>query len=212
MTEAATQAQMQHFIEIDQENHRYFVDGEEKISVTQVLSTLGMIDDRWYTEYGRWRGSAVHLASRFFDEKDVDRRTLDQAIKPFLADWVKFREMTKFVPSEIETQLYDPEFDFCGTPDRIGYFCLDTTPDIPNMIVDLKAYQGGQIPWWVRYQLAGYGRLKDKKRAFHRFAVVLTGDGPKVEHFSLSDYVEDVNEFLACVRAAKLKRRNQEGG
>jgi len=217
------------YIELDQATHRYFVDGEEQLGVTRILQLCGFIDDRWYTEYGRWRGSAVHRATHYFDEGDIDRRTLDPVIKPFVADWKAFREATRFMPVEIEQPVFEPTYGYCGTPDRIGFFALSdlakffswekvkgllgkTEPAAePNVIVDIKAYPGGQVPWWVRYQLAGYGRARDPKRVFHRFAVVLTGETHKVKDYPLDEYVEDVNDFLSCVRVARIRLRNQEG-
>lgn len=195
------------YIEIDEATHTYYVDGVESISVTQVLKLAGLVDDRWYTEYGRWRGSAVHKATHYFDDGDIDRRTLDPAVKPFVADWKLFREQTGFMPTLIEKPHHDPIYNYCGTPDRRGYF-KDVNPEAQNVLIDIKAYPGGSVPFWVRHQLAGYGRLIDPNRIFHRFAVVLTGDGPNVMSYPLSEYAEDVNNFLACVRVARLRQAN----
>ena len=196
-----------HYIELDQSTHTYFVDGIESISVTQVLKLAGLVDDRWFTEFGRWRGSAVHLATKYFDEGDIDRRTLDPAVKPFVADWKKFREDTGFTPTLIEQPLYDSLYNFCGTPDRRGYF-MGGDPKESNEIIDIKCYPGGHVPWWVRLQLAAYGRLIDPRRVFRRYAVILTGDGPVIEEYPSTNYVEDVDSFLACARVARLQLAN----
>lgn len=206
------QQQPQHYIELDPETHTYYVDGEPEIGVTSVLHANGLIDDRWYTEYGRWRGSAVHKATHYFDDGDIDRRTLDPAIKPFVADWKKFRDDTGFTPTLIEVPLYDPLHRYCGTPDRVGYFGWNKESKDSNVLLDLKAYPNGQIPEWVRYQMAAYGRLVDPKKVFHRFAVQLTGDGPKIESYPTDSYVDDVNDFLACVRVARLHQKLKRGG
>jgi hypothetical protein len=195
------------YIELDPETHTYYVDGIEQIGVTKILKLAGLIDDRWYTEYGRWRGSAVHKACHYFDEGDIDRRTLDPAIKPFVADWKDFRERTGFTPTVIEKACYSSLHNFCGTPDRVGYFSLWQKGEEPTVLADIKAYPSGQVPAWVRYQLAGYGYLIDPGRIFHRFAIVLTGKGPTVESYDMEDYVEDVNDFLACIRVARLKEK-----
>jgi len=207
---AAIPAQAQHYIELDPATHTYYVDGAEAIGVTEVLRLGGLIEDTWYTEYGRWRGSAVHKATHYFDEGDIDRRTLDPVIKPFVADWKKFREDTGFTPTLIETPLYDPLHGYCGTPDRVGYFGWNKEKD-PNVLIDLKAYPNSQIPEWVRYQMAAYGRLVDPNKVFHRFAVRLTGNGPKVDSYPTDTYVEDLNDFLACVRVARLHQKLNGG-
>jgi hypothetical protein len=196
-----------HLMEFDAENHIYYVDGDPKISVTQVLKEAGLIDTAWFTEFGRWRGSAVHKATHYFDEGDMDRRTLDPVVKPFVADWKLFREQTGFTPTMIEKQFYDEAYGFCGTPDRRGYF-IGGKPEDSNELIDIKTYPGGKAPWWTRYQLAGYGRLLDRRRIFRRYAVVLTGHGANIEEYPSTDYVEDVNNFLACIAVARLKLAN----
>ncbi len=192
-------------MEFDAETHTYFVDGEVVPSVTQVLKNAGLVDDRWFTEFGRWRGSAVHKATHYFDEGDMDRRTLDPIVKPFVADWKTFRDSTGFTPTLIEKPLYDSIYNFCGTPDRRGFFLGGRAED-SNEVIDIKTYPGGKAPWWTRLQLAAYGRLLDPCKIFRRYAVVLTGEGPNVEEYSVDSYLNDVNDFLCCIRVAVLKQ------
>lgn len=196
--------QPEYFMEFDAENHVYYVNGEVVPSVTQILKEAGLVDTTWFTEFGRWRGSAVHKATHYFDEGDMDRRTLDPVVKPFVADWKRFREDTGFTPTLIEKPLYEPIYGYCGTPDRRGYF-LGGKPEDSNEVIDLKTYPGGKAPWWTRLQLAAYGRMLDRTRIFRRYAVVLTGDGPKVEEYPVETYVQDRDDFFACVRVARLK-------
>lgn len=195
------------FLEFDEASHTYFVDGEVKLSVTQILKEAGIVDTQWFTEFGRWRGSAVHKATQYWDEGDMDRRTLDPIVKPFVNDWKVFREKTGFAPTMIEQTFYDPTYDYCGKPDRRGYF-LGGKPEISNELIDLKTYPSGKCPWWTRLQLAAYGRLLDPSRIFRRYAVVLTGNGPNVEEYPVETYLEDQNDFFACIRVARLRLEN----
>lgn len=194
-------------LEFDAASHTYYADGEAKLSVTQILKEAGLVDTQWFTEFGRWRGSAVHKATQYFDEGDIDRRTLDPVVKPFVKDWKEFREATGFTPTMIEKQFYDSVYDYCGTPDRRGYFTGGRAQD-SHELIDIKTYPGGKAPWWTRYQLAAYGRLLDRTKIFRRYAIVLTGHGANVEEYPSKDYVEDVNDFLSCVRVARLKLAN----
>lgn len=194
-------------MEFDEATHTYFVDGEIKLSVTQILKEAGLVDTQWFTEFGRWRGSAVHKATMYYDEGDMDRRTLDPIVKPFVADWKNFRDQTGFTHTLMEKKLYDGVYDYCGQPDRRGYF-VGGKPEDSNELIDIKTYPGGKAPWWTRLQLAAYGRLCDPYRIFRRYAVVLTGNGPNVEEYPVDSYVEDVNGFLACIRVARLKLSN----
>lgn len=196
------------YIELDEATHTYYVDGTETISVTQTLHDAGFVDDRWFTEFGRWRGSAVHAATMYFDQNDIDRRTLDPEVKPFVADWAKFRVDTGFTPTVIEQPFYDSLYNYCGKPDRRGYF-MGGKPEDSNELIDIKTYPSGQAPWWTRYQLAGYGRLLDPKRVFRRYAVVLTGNGANVQEYKTEDYLEDVNDFLAAIRTARVLKANR---
>jgi hypothetical protein len=203
-----------YYIEMDEASHVYFVDGEPKLSVTQILKAAGFIDTQFFTEFGRWRGSETHKATHYYDEGDLDERTIDQKIKPFLRGYKNFRAETKFTPTLIEVPLYSDRFDFCGRPDRRGFFAGDGSDDEANEIIDLKCYPGGQPPWWTRFQLAGYGYLLDPHRLFRRFAVVLTGEGERgynVKEYSRDSYVQDVDRFLACVAVAHMQREFMGG-
>ena len=57
----------------DPDTHQYWVGGEKVLSVTQILKTCGLIDDTWYTEKGRQRGQAVHLATQLYDEDYITK-------------------------------------------------------------------------------------------------------------------------------------------
>lgn len=196
----------QPYIELSDE-HEYFVDGELKPSVTQILKHAGLVDTTWFTEFGRWRGSAVHKATMYFDQGDIDRRTLDPIVKPFVSDWADFRKKTGFTPTMIEEKRYDHIYDYCGTFDRVGYFAGEK-PEDANVLIDLKTYPSGTIPFWVRYQLSGYGRLLDPKRIWRRIACVLTGNGANVIEYAQQDYMSDINKFLACTVVARIKQEN----
>lgn len=197
----------EYFLEFDEASHTYYVDGTPKMSVTQIMHIAGIVDDRFFTEFGRWRGSAVHKATQYWDEGDYDRRTSDPVVKPFVADWVAFRKATGFTPTMIEKTFYDPTYDYCGKPDRRGYF-LGGKPENSNELIDLKTYPGGKCPWWTRLQLAAYGRLLDPTRIFRRYAVVLTGNGANVQEYPADTYMDDLNDFLACIRVARLRLSN----
>lgn len=188
-------------IEFDEVTHTYYVDGDIKPSVTQVLNICGMVDARWFTEYGRWRGSAVHKATHYYDEGDIDRRTIDKAVTPRLNSWIKFRKDTGYTPTMVEQIYYDDIRDFCGRPDRRGYL-VGGDPNESNDIVDIKNYKP---QWWVRYQLAGYGFLMDKHRLFRRWSVELRDDGYDMVEYPRDDYIADVDAFLCMVKTAQVK-------
>lgn len=197
-----------YMIEMDEDAHQYYVDGDPKPSVTQILKANGFIDTTWFTEFGRWRGSETHKATHFYDEGDLDRRTIDPTVKRFLGGYIKFKELTKFQPTMIEVPLYSDRYEYCGRPDRRGFFAGQGKAEEANEIIDFKCYPGGRPPWWTRFQLAAYGHLSDPHRIFRRWALVLTGEGEhgyNIFEYPRDTYVHDVERFLACVAVAHMQ-------
>lgn len=136
-------------VTFESDGHQYTIDGRPVPSVTQVLSTVGVIEYRGYDHgYGRERGTAVHHATALDDEGDLDEDALDDRVRPYLAAWRAFRAETGFQPSLIE-EVMGCALGFCGTPDRIGVW--DRHPG--EVVLELKT---GSTPWWVGLQLAGY--------------------------------------------------------
>ncbi|MGH7935936.1 MAG: hypothetical protein ACREF8_02885 [Chthoniobacterales bacterium] len=189
-------------IEFDEESHTYFVDGETVPSVTQILKAEGVVDDRWFTEFGRWRGSAVHRAIHLAAENRLDRRSLDPRIKPYLKAAESFQKTTKFFPAMVEQQVWEEAFRYCGTLDAVGYFA-SANPCEPHILVDYKTYDPQP---WTALQLAAYGRALDPKAVFRRIAVCLASDGTyRLKEFVLTEYVADVNTFLAMTVSHRWK-------
>lgn len=202
------------YIELEESTHTYFVDGAPKLSVTQILKACGFIDSRWFSDYGRWRGSEAHKATHYYDEGDLDRRTIDPKIKPFLQGYINFKAKTKFQPVLIEKKLYSEDYEYCGSPDRIGFFSGHGSAEEANEIIDFKCYPGGRPPWWARFQLAAYGQLANPNQLFRRFALVLTGEGEhgySVVEYPRETYTQDVDRFLACVAVAHMQREFMGG-
>jgi hypothetical protein len=192
-------------VEFDAETHTYFVDGEPWQHVTGILKAAGVVDDAWFTEYGRWRGSATHRATHLLDEKRLEKRSLDEAIKPRVAAWQLFKEKTKFEPAMIEQVVWCDTHQFCGTLDRTGRF-IGAEPGSATPIIDMKNYPP---PDWVAIQLAAYGWALDPTQVFRRIAVELKADGTySLREFPLQQYLDDVNTFLAMVSVARWKQRH----
>jgi len=91
-------------------------------SVTQILKAEGFIDTTYYTEYGRDRGSFVHLACHYDDIGDLDEDTLDPEIKPYLDAYRRFKAESGFVVEQSETPMMSTKYLYAGTPDKIGAF------------------------------------------------------------------------------------------
>ena len=109
--------------------HEYFqLKGTEKkklISVTEVLSGMGLIDMRGVPAELLARaqkfGKALHYATALDDVCKLDESTVkDTMLRNHLESWRKFRKEWgyKFEENEIEQIMYHPLFLFAGTPDR----------------------------------------------------------------------------------------------
>ena len=184
-------------VEFNPEKHEY--DGGRKISVTKALVRAGLIDTAWFTEFGRDRGSAVHLATRYYDEGDLDIDSIDPAVRPYLDAYRAYREETGWIWSAIEEPMAGA--GFAGTPDRIA-----KAPT--KAIIDIKT---GAFQPWHSIQLAAYAAMTGDPFRYERIGLYLTEDGKfSVRVFPKSEYFADINVFQSCVNIANWKRRNNK--
>jgi hypothetical protein len=194
-------------LEFDEQSHTYRLDGADLPSVTQAICEAGLVDIRWFTEYSRWRGSAVHLACWFDDQNDLDESTVEPSLMGYVEAYRRFRENYQFETKDIEARQYHPVFRYAGTPDRVGIVRGNPA------IVDLKsgvALAGHPV------QLASYAHLPSSLNLspydFERVAVYLQADGTyKVKSYSRADLANDWNVFLAALYFTNWKRSHKIG-
>ena len=67
-------------VPFDREKHEYRAGGRQLFGVTTVLKRAGIVDDEWWNEQARDRGSKVHDAIQFLDEGCLDWDKLDPAL------------------------------------------------------------------------------------------------------------------------------------
>jgi len=167
----------------DAETHTYTLDGRRLISLTEALHVAGFISgEEWFTEEARLRGSAVHAACWYFDERDFNESTLDPRIRPYLDAWKRFREESGWAAENTDESGRDtsikeePLWSFEGfatTPDRVGELGGHPT------ILEIKT--GLESPWHGP-QTAGQAIARSERtgRALHtlrRYGVYLRNDG-----------------------------------
>ena len=109
-------------VDFTEEGHRYTLNGERLASVTGILAAEGFIDTAFYTEYGRQRGSFVHLARHYDDIGCLDESTIDPEIAPYLEAWRRFKRESGFVVCQSEIPLANLTYRYAGKPDVIGNF------------------------------------------------------------------------------------------
>jgi hypothetical protein len=193
----------------DADAHRYLrPDGRPYGgSVTGTIKAAGLFSDAFFTDFGRERGTYVHTLTELYDQADLDESTVDVALAPYLAAWVRFKLDYKFIVSTvggeyaIERRYGDDTIDIAGTVDRIGFVGTKLA------VVDLKS--GAYMPWHP-VQLAAYADFAsrsgefDEGQRFARYGVYLTSDG-KYEARQYTDRA-DLKVWQAAVTIAQWKR------
>lgn len=187
----------------DAELHQYSLDGQILPSVTQVLEACGVVDYSYLPPATRrmalGRGSAVHSATQFDDEGDLDETLLDDELVPYVAAWRRFRAETGFVPDLIEHRDHHPKYQYAGTLDRRGSF-----PDGTKAICDIKS---NSSEGWVSLQLAAYSAFFESPRAYRRICAEVHKDATyRLIEFPSANYTADFGRFLACMTVYRLQQ------
>lgn len=110
-------------LHFDPESHTYRVGGAVVPSVTQLLRPVGFDYDtipQYRVEYAAQRGTAVHLATEFDDDGDLDDESIDLEILPYVQAWRRFREESGFQVFRSEVRVYSERHGFAGTFDCLG--------------------------------------------------------------------------------------------
>jgi hypothetical protein len=182
------------------ENHQYWVDGRPQLGLNEILLQAGLIEEKWYTEDAKERGSEVH---RVIAELLLERQVpVPRSIQGYFQAAMKFLNQSGFLADHVEESVHSPTYQFCTTPDAWG-----AVQDKPA-IVEFKT---GQPAKWHGLQLAGQALAindsasRDKKAwlAFQRFGVYLADTGKyRVVHYQSSD---DLGVFLAALTICRWK-------
>jgi len=165
-----------------------------------MLKAEGLIDDTWLDPSALERGTAVHEATQFYDEGDLDESTLDPVVVPYLDGWKKFRADTGCEIVFIETDVEHPTLFYKGRPDR-GLIVNDRF-----FITDIKS---GSVAFWHRIQLAlyamAYGAMNDTGNP-RRAGVILPGNG----NYSFVEYKDrdDYTVAKAIITLTNFRRQH----
>lgn len=195
-------------LEFDATTHTYRRNGKIVPSVTQVLKHAGIIDDTWYTEASRARGTAVHLACEFHDEGSLDWDNLHPEVLPRVSAWVKLKEDLGIEILASETIHYHETYHYAGKIDRL---VLSNTWRSPTLL----EFKSGTMPMWAGLQTAGYEKMIDtspwmgatarERPPLRRVGVELRDDG-KYKLHEFKDFL-DWNAFVGALSVYNWKRR-----
>lgn len=179
----------------DEESHRYTLDETPVISVTQALVGGGLVDTKWFTEWARDRGSAVHRAIQLFEADDLDESTIDENVRPFFDAYLKFKAEYRWEPLESELHVWSARHQYAGTADCVG------RTHGTKAIVD---YKTGQLTPAVGIQLTGYALAHAECRhsvITKLLGVRLVGDGT----YRIQTYKLNPGVFYAALSIARWK-------
>ena len=129
--------------------HLYTIDGRPVPSVTQVLSSTGILPsfsmvDKVLLERKRQIGVALHAALHYLQQGDLDESTVDERVKPRLDAYRLFVAETGFKPIDCELRIWPTVagMQYAGT--------LDVTGTIKGrtMVSGFQVAEGTAIPWF----------------------------------------------------------------
>lgn len=176
-----------------------FVMGNEmKPHVTDIINNIFGSNPYW-TELGRDKGTALHLAIKYSLAGKLNPSTIDHRIQSRLQAFEKFMIETGFKISHIELKLESKIYRFQGTPDAL-------TEDF--ILIDWKS----TIEPTVDLQLAAYSILIEenlKKKIKKAVAVELRDNGSYNCRWIKKDELKKSEKiFLSCLNIYNWKIQN----
>jgi hypothetical protein len=157
----------------EEDGHRYSLNGVTLPGITQTLRLTGFVDESWFTEESRDRGTATHRACWYLAEGELDWATVDPAILPRVEAFARFLEEHKPKLLAAERPLYSAVYRFAGT--------FDFVFEAPTLggIIDLEV-KTGKAGLAAKLQTAGQKVLIEEQMGLKnvgRYGFELTANG-----------------------------------
>ena len=183
---------MADILTFDEDLHEYRLNDRKIPSVTQILASLGFIDDSFFTLESRERGRKVHKITELYDDDSLDMETVDPRLKGYLDAWISFCKATSFVPTMIEKRVFNSHLFYAGTLDRKG-----VNGKGKSVILDIKS---GVPANWHAFQCSAYTLCED---ADELLTVYLKEDGKfRVEEHEKK---KSINGWLNIVQTYNIR-------
>ena len=182
--------------------HEY--DGGRSPSVTTILKAAGYIDDRWMTEEGRERGSAVHeLCERYAMGERFDKKGRELASLEYVNAFANWMRDTSAYAITTECIIHHT---LCGRP-YAGRFDLLAEIQCKRRLVDLKT---GAKAKWHKIQIAAYALAKFNDESLVNpdqcSCLYLKADGNyKEDRASGAELVENIALWKDALAGGKTK-------
>lgn len=194
------------YLEYSDTGHRYFADGVELPSVTQILDAAGLVSPFCRDAEAAWRGSEVHRLCAIDDRNGLDMRTVPASLCGYVRAWRKYRQDSGFSHSLIEWRVDDLKHGYSGRLDRVGFRNGATF----TTILDIKTSQNGAVADYVKYQLVAYAAALGREM-YERMAVSLKPDGTyNVRIFPVMEFNQDLAEWRRIVKQVREKKHEND--
>lgn len=111
-------------LQYDDATHTYTIGGRRLPSVTEVLGPITAHEYHGVNldvmERAALLGKAVHKLIELDIAGTLDDDALDDALRPYLAQWRQFRQQSGFKAMFSEQRVHSPKWGYAGTYDLIG--------------------------------------------------------------------------------------------
>lgn len=177
------------------ENHHYTLDGKGLDGLTSTIQEAGLIGN-FGTEWHMDKGTAIHLATEYYDKGTLDESTVDPEIVGYLESWKRFRKEQNYTPIAIEYVIYHPELMVGSKVDRLP-------------LLDIKS--GSQVPWHalqIGFQWATLRTGCEVKAIWSPMDIYLDPDGgsPKIKVYTNSELREAFKVYASMLHFLRWRR------
>jgi len=179
---------------LDAETHRYSYAGQPVGGVTEIVQALGIVEPRWFSDYSRDRGTAVHAALEYLARGVLDWMSLDPRIEGYVRAGDQFMRDAGIEPGSpvalVEHLVHHPTLRYAGRLDLYARaFGEMAVIDFKSGGLGCADIQTAAYEEALRIELGA-------ARPFRRMAVQLREDGTykKTDFRSASDYTR----WAAC--------------
>ena len=205
----------QGFLEFDEAEHVYRLDGVVVPSVTQILRGAGMYDhldmippDR--LETARLRGVAVHRAIELYTTGRLDWSTVSDEVAGYVDGYSAWVASRAWRPRLVEHRFVHPTYRYAGTLDQDGVSSVGIRDE--EAVVDFKTMLafGPASATAARLQLAAYCHHAPKPFKRKRIVLQLLGGGMYREHiYPSTTLARDFQVFLSALTVANYKAQER---
>lgn len=171
---------------LDKATHRYSWGGRPVGGVTEIIQALGIVDARWFTDYARERGTAVHTALEYLAQGRLDWSTLDPRIVGYVRAGERFMKDAGIRVGSCLTEhlVYHPALRYAGKLDLFAEaFGKKSVIDFKSGGLGCAAIQTAAYEEATRIEFGD-------REPYRRMGVQLHADGTyrKTDFTAASDY------------------------